>query len=270
MSNRIDVAEAFLNHWRGMFGQEGLLAVNATRDPTDAELEALAEAVAPFTTEPTTSLVLVANKVPTFRTPQRSYQKIDVGTMLEDPANHPEYADVHTPGSLAAIGAWRWKITQKHKDTILPLIRGKRTIDFGGLAGPVGYGSIIVDHGSDEYRAIYDVPGQVDTIFASHTLEHVRDARGLLACMWDKLKGGGHLILVVPSWQFEFLRAENYPHHYHTFYRGCDGLDWQTREKWSCLDEMVGATPVMEEESAQILVSDDDGESILLIARVCL
>lgn len=254
----MDLAQGMLTHWGGTYGDESLLAIAAKREPTDEELQALATVVAPFTSEACTSLVMVSRDVgETFSTPQRRYGKINASDMLPDPANATEYADDHTPESVRKVGAWRWKIVAKHKDTILPLIQNKRTIDFGGLAGPIGYGSIIVDHGSDEYRALYDVEGRVDTIFTAHTLEHVRDHASVMFCMFEKLKSGGHLIAVVPSWRFEYLRAENYPHHYHTFRLRNDDCPLQT---WTALD--VGCIGC-----SDILLADDDGESIIVIAR---
>ena len=251
----MEIAEQFVSHWRGMYGDEGLLLLNACAAPTDEQLEAIKAVIAPLIKEPLTGAVLVSKDVPTFTTPQRRYQKIEVSEMLPDPAN-AELAGVHTPESIARVGAWRWGIVAKHRDTILPLIQGKRTIDFGGLAGPVGYGSIVVDHGSDEYRALYDVPGQVDTIFTAHTLEHVRDLDGVFACIREKLVRGGWLVAVVPSWRFEFLRAEHYPHHFYTF---CLAKDFaEIPGNYVALDIMAGM---------DVIVRDDDGESILVIAR---
>ncbi len=257
MSDREEALEAMLMHWRGLYGDEGAVMVAAGVDPTEEQLEAICTALAPIVTEPSTIVIAVNDgSRPTFASTQRRYQKVEVSEMLPDPANATEYTDQHTPEALSKVGAWRWKIVAKHKDAILPLIQGRRTIDFGGMAGPVGYGSIIVDQGSKEYPALYDVPGEVETIFTSHTLEHVRDVGGLIRAMGDKLVRGGHLVAVVPSWQFEYLRAENYPHHHHTFCLHDAGCAYQEID--STILGWANCAPIL---------TDDDGESILVIAR---
>jgi hypothetical protein len=99
---------------------------------------------------------------------------------------------------------------------ILPLIQKDSVIDFGGAAGPVGYGAIIVDPLS-QTKALYDVVAAVDTIFASHVLEHVGNLRSCLAAMRAQLKPGGHLIVHSPSYRCERWRAGNYEGHRRTF-----------------------------------------------------
>ena len=56
---------------------------------------------------------------------------------------------------------------------------GKRCIDFGGFDGPLGNGSVIVDQKSDDYKDLQDLPSHWwDTVFTSHTLEHIPDLAG--------------------------------------------------------------------------------------------
>ncbi len=263
---RQQMGRTILGNWRAMFGKDGALLVAASREPSEEETAALLAAVTPFMDEPWTISITVNEANEEFRTPQRGWPRIDPEGMAEDPA----YNDLtdpgrhgHTPEMNQQIGAWRWPLLVKYRDTIVPLLKGKRAIDFGGLAGPVGYGAIIVDHGG-EFPALYDVPGPVDTIFSSHTLEHVQDIDGVLGCMRDKLLRGGHLIAHVPSWRWTDLQAENWPHHHQTFFgisdmvpQNAGKLDLAT---WRCLDGMIVPW-------ADILVTEDDGECILVVAR---
>jgi len=115
----------------------------------------------------------------------------------------------HSPESIAQFGVWRWKGIQKHAGRILDLIFGKRVIDFGGADGPLGFGSIVVDQKA-EYKTLADVPGKVDVIFTSHTLEHLDDPLEWLVEAADKLTDDGCLILHVPSWRCKRWRANEY------------------------------------------------------------
>jgi hypothetical protein len=115
----------------------------------------------------------------------------------------------HSPEARATLGVWRWKGMQRYMDTILGLCIGKRVIDFGGFDGPLGLGSIVVDPKA-ECKTLDDVPGQVDVIFTSHTLEHCADLEGTLRAFYDKLIVGGHVIVHVPAWTCKRWRAGEY------------------------------------------------------------
>ena len=41
---------------------------------------------------------------------------------------------------------------------------------------------------------------QFDLVYSSHTLEHVWDPTAALRGWWDRVKPGGHLLVIVPSW----------------------------------------------------------------------
>jgi len=115
----------------------------------------------------------------------------------------------HSPEARATLGVWRWKGMHCYMDAILGLCIGKRVIDFGGFDGPLGLGSIVVDP-KGEFKTLDDVPGQVDVIFTSHTLEHCDDVRSVLGEFHRKLVFGGHVIVHVPSWTCKRWRATDY------------------------------------------------------------
>lgn len=259
MNDRERAGVNVLQDWRTMFGpDDGAVLVLARRAPTETDELAVRDATHDLVGPGATRVFMVAPPShESFASPQRSWPLARPHHMIEDPANNPNaelYVDVHTEEAIRAVGAWRWPLIYKHRSAILPLLRG-RTIDFGGLAGSIGYGSIVVDHGAAEYRALYDVPGRVDTIFSSHTLEHVQDLNMVLQCMVSKATG--HLILQVPSWRCEMLRTENWAHHYHNFCLAAE-IGWQNEIP---LDAAIS-------QCADVVLADTDGHSILVIASL--
>ena len=185
---------------------------------------------------------------------QATYKEFDV----IDPESLQNPAEWGPSGSILQAGAWRWPIVYSNSDKILPLIQDKHCIDFGGGAAPVAYGAQVVDR-LTENKSLIDLPGQWDTIFTCHTLEHIVDISLCVQMIHAKLKPGGHIVAVVPSWQFTKLRAENWPHHAQTFYLWRD-VD-RTEPGWQPLDAglaTVGFT---------IDHAEDDGDCILVIGR---
>lgn len=122
----------------------------------------------------------------------------------------------HEPWARGLIGAWRWSIVQKYAQTILDVVNMSYVVDFGGAAGPIGYNAIVVDYDSPT-KSLVDLPGRVNAIFSSHTIEHVKDLRLLSIMFREKLDEGGVCIVIVPSFRHERLRAGNWPYHEHTF-----------------------------------------------------
>jgi len=125
-------------------------------------------------------------------------------------------ANNHQPWARGLIGAWRWTIVQKYAQTILDVVNLPYVVDFGGAAGPIGYNAIVVDYDSDK-KSLLDLPGKVNAIFTSHTIEHVKDLALLSVMFREKLDDGGVVIAIVPSFRNERLRAGNWPFHEHTF-----------------------------------------------------
>ena len=116
----------------------------------------------------------------------------------------------HSDAARAELGVWRWAGMQEYQAEILSEIAGKRVIDFGGAAGPLGFDSVIVDKATpdkwttlNEWREYLGNFG-VDVIFTSHTLEHIEDLTGTL----DQMRAIAPTIIChVPSWKNPAWRA---------------------------------------------------------------
>jgi SAM-dependent methyltransferase len=180
--------------------------------------------------------------------------------MVPDPrftALERRWVNQHSAVMRSMIGAWRWPIVQKHGEVIQQAIVGKRAIDFGGFAGPIGYGAIVVDYQAphDQPRSLYDIAGTVDTIFSSHTVEHLSDPVLFFQSCYAKIREGGLLIVQVPSWRKEHLRAGNWPFHEQTFCLEGDDCEFTP------LDTM------MRDCGFTIELVDSYNENILVIAR---
>ena len=107
------------------------------------------------------------------------------------------------------LGCWRWKALWQNKDILLPVLfdKGQVGIDFGGANGPVSLHSITVDFAPVDtfnrkvkYKHLTDVPQQVDYIFSSHTLEHIKDLDAIFSEMRNVLKKDGKLFFHVPAY----------------------------------------------------------------------
>lgn len=214
-----------LKAWEGVYGTEGIALIRGFEQPTEEQQEAMRAAIQPVMGNATWGATLWVGPMQdadSFDTPQRSWPKADPSDMDPDPAYVAEaegLAGKHDIETVRRIGAWRWPLVFRHREWLAQIIQQGRAVDFGGLAGPIGYGAVVVDHGA-EHRALYDVPGKIDVFFSSHTLEHIRDLDTLLVSVEAKLNKGGFFVANVPSWRFEKLRAGNWPHHYQTFHGG--------------------------------------------------
>ena len=254
-------AELLLNRWRIVNPVEPLLLVHGANVQDPEAGAALSRAATPVLGG---GGVRMMSQVPdygeTMETPQRTYMAVDSDAMDPDPGR-VEGVDTgdHGPDAVRRLGAWRWRLMQRNSERLLPLLEGRRVLDFGGAAGPVGYGCDIVDHGAD-MRALYDADGTYDTIYTSHTLEHIVDLDLALLCIREKLAAGGYLIAHVPSWEKEALRHANWPHHYQTFGLGNDADHPAWGHDWRLLDRAV-------EDWADVEWTDRDGHSLLMVAR---
>jgi len=162
------------------------------------------------------------------------YEEIKPEDMAEDPAHYAERNGLinehNDPLVRRKIGVWRWVQFQRHRARILELVVDKYVIDLGGAAGPLGYGSVVVDYWS-EHRGLWDVPPNADVVFASHVLEHFVDVDSAVAGIFHKLKPGGHLIAMVPTWHKENLQAQNWPWHEQTFKHSTEVGEWTAFDK---------------------------------------
>lgn len=141
-------------------------------------------------------------------------------TLHPDPARAAEELNlrgVHTPTARELIGAWRWPAMYDNRATFVPMAQAGYVVDLGGSAGPVGYGTVVVDYESPDRKALWDLPGRPSGVFCVHTLEHVEDPALLLVTIAAKLAPGGFLVVVVPSWRNVQLHHRLWPYHRHTF-----------------------------------------------------
>lgn len=114
------------------------------------------------------------------------------------------------------LGVFRWRGIQKHLREVLALVdaEGRRVVDLGGAACPVGLRTQVVDQLETDalgrpvlHHDLDDVPDELDGVFTSHTLEHVAELDGLLDRIRAKLRPGGTLIAHVPAFTCERWRA---------------------------------------------------------------
>jgi len=186
----------------------------------------------------------------------------DIGDDPQERAVALGLVDKHDYGAARAVGAWRWPAIQKHEELILDRIVGRRTVDFGGNAGPVGYGSIVVDR-EGEIRSLGEVSGSFETIFTSHTLEHVADLRHEINGFKFKLERGGTIVAHVPSYRCVEWRADNFDGHEHTFkLRGDD-----TPPTYIPLDAILKYYLEIEIEVAEHVDSVHIGPSLIVIGK---
>lgn len=170
----------------------------------------------------------------------REYEAIDPATLKPDPATYARTAGLVGNSKAEArrlVGAWRWPLLHQRQvyEKLLEWIdESESIIDFGGAAGPLGYGALVVDRIAG-VRGLEEIDGPVDMIFTAHTLEHVADL-GLLMCSFHwKLRAGGRLVALVPSYENEMLRAENWDFHAQTF---CMSGDEELPEHYVRLDQL--------------------------------
>ena len=115
----------------------------------------------------------------------------------------------HSSESIFRLGAWRWRGVRCESEYILDRLAMGNVVDFGGFDGPLGFASIVVDSQA-KIKCLSGLPGRVNTIFTSHTLEHVDDIITTLGEIRDALKPWGVLIAHVPAWTCKRWRAGDY------------------------------------------------------------
>jgi hypothetical protein len=185
--------------------------------------------------------------------------------MEPDPAYAAErlkLVDDHRPETLRMVGAWRWPCLQKHRERVRDILLQGEAVDFGGAAGPIGYGASVVDYGAPIKR-LADLDFQPMSIFSSHTLEHLDDLNATLDEMVTLLKPGGFLLAHVPSWRVEHWRSGKWPHHNYTFFLTQDRLALETVKdsSWRALDAAFTT------RGLAILLAHDHCGSILVVGQ---
>ncbi len=171
------------------------------------------------------------------------------------------------------LGVFRWRGIQEHLDEVLSLVDGEGAlIDFGGGACPVGFQTQVVDRlEQDGYERpvrfcdVEDVPGLLDGIFTSHTLEHVAELDSVLAAFARTLRPGGRLIAHLPAFSCVRWRAGEHAHalyHDHAWTFGLAGDEPEGGLKHYCDIELMVSRHLIVERAEYC--GDD---SIFLSAR---
>jgi SAM-dependent methyltransferase len=119
------------------------------------------------------------------------------------------------------LGVFRWRGMQRHRARILDIVENAqgRVLDFGGAAGPLGLGSVVVDQLEVDVfgrpvtlHSLAAARGGVSVVFSSHAMEHVPALDDTLREIRDTLEPGGTMILHVPSYFCERWRAGRHTH----------------------------------------------------------
>ena len=116
------------------------------------------------------------------------------------------------------MGAWRWDGIYENRQLVAKHVfdPDQIGIDFGGYQGPIGGYTKIIDIACN--NSLDDLEdNSIDYIFTSHCLEHIKDVKPVVASIFKKLKNGGKLIVLVPSYSKEVWRAYYAPDHENTF-----------------------------------------------------
>lgn len=116
------------------------------------------------------------------------------------------------------IGSWRWEGIFDNKELVASHVFDENQIgiDFGGYKGPIGGYTKVIDILLN--NSLDDVEDDsLDYIFTSHCLEHIPKVEPIVETMFKKLKAGGKLIVLVPSFKKEVWRSYYAPDHLHTF-----------------------------------------------------
>lgn len=148
---------------------------------------------------------------------------------------------------------FRWRGIQKHKERILKLATNKdyNAVDLGGAACPLGFNTIVVDHLPKDafgrkvlYRDLDEVPGQIDFLFSSHTLEHIPELESVFQKISDKMQKEGICIFHVPSFYCERWRVgthSNKAYHDHcwTFGLSDDSVPLNELNSFVAIDSLI-------------------------------
>lgn len=122
--------------------------------------------------------------------------------------NWHDWDSRHNEDMQKKYGVWRWAGIFENRELILKEIGENRIIlDIGGALAPIGFGSFVIDTLPSTIQGepvisgrVSDVENEnVDMIFSSHCLEHIKYIKETLHMWSEKLVSGGSLVLHVPS-----------------------------------------------------------------------
>jgi len=111
---------------------------------------------------------------------------------------------------LYPLGAWRWLAVYQYRHVIASYVfSNKKGIDFGGYGAPIWGNTEIVDiEPPNRWRQLKDIGDEeLDYIFTSHTLEHIKNLEETLQEFCRILKSDGIIIGILPSYMCERWRA---------------------------------------------------------------
>ncbi len=149
---------------------------------------------------------------------------------------------------------FRWRGIQKYKDIIVEMAsrQGGTNIDLGGAACPLGFSTKVVDFLNKDafgrkvpYKYIDQVPGKIDFLFSSHTLEHIVELKKTLQELSQKMNKNGLLIFHLPSFSCERWRVgthsnKKYNDHCWTFGLTDDKINPDSYENYLEIDTLIG------------------------------
>jgi SAM-dependent methyltransferase len=80
-------------------------------------------------------------------------------------------------------------------------IKNKRVIDIGAGLDPISTNAdrFDINEGDANFILNYKIKNSYDTVYSSHCLEDMIDAKKSLSDWWTLVKPGGHLILIIPD-----------------------------------------------------------------------
>ncbi|NII29549.1 class I SAM-dependent methyltransferase [Pseudoflavitalea sp. X16] len=136
----------------------------------------------------------------------------------------PNYQFRHSESIQKQLGSWRWKGMYQFREQIAPIIfkENAKGIDLGGAYGPVSRYGVIVDFSKQDifgrpvqYKYLDDIDFKADFLYASHTLEHIKDLDNLAIQMKRVVKPGGDIVILVPSYSCVSWRVGNHTNRDH-------------------------------------------------------
>jgi len=117
-------------------------------------------------------------------------------------------------------------------------VNPKRVLDFGAGIGtlsiqferatgmkPIAFeidekqAEIIRQRGYETFTHWEDVPNNLDCIFASNVLEHIREDRAIVTDLRNRLRPGGCLFLLVPAFTFLWTEMDDQVGHFRRYSR---------------------------------------------------
>ena len=169
--------------------------------------------------------------------------------------------------NFRSIGAWRWKGIFDNRKIVMRHIFDPNQIgiDFGGYKGPIGGYTKVIDILS--HNSLDDLEdNSLDYIFTSHTLEHVNEIEHVIETMYKKIKDGGKLIILIPSFTKEVWRAYIAEDHIHTMKLADDILNhYKVPENPPYKEHLIEIDTLLEKYGFKIIIAKHTSEHCIFI-----